>query len=124
MRRAESRGGGGHTVLECEVAVTLKTAAGIKVTGRSGVGEQLVKSENQMGVFLRHPPTSLSGSTTADDKPFSAKRRSFAATRFDHTFLGAPAKVLLQSPAPPLLLVFCFVFFSFFGPGRTWQERP
>lgn len=38
-----------HTILECEVAVTLKTAAGIKVTGRrdaeSGLSKVKIKSE-------------------------------------------------------------------------------
>lgn len=42
-----------HTVLECEVAVTLKTAVGIKVTGRRDSESSLskVKIKWEFGFF-------------------------------------------------------------------------
>lgn len=41
-----------HTVLECEVAVALKTAAGIKVTGRRDAESSLSKVEIKWEGFL------------------------------------------------------------------------
>lgn len=108
-----------HTVLECEVAVTLKTAAGIKVTGRrdaeSSLSKVKIKWDGRGAFFFLFSgcdddlanPIWLAGAPPIKQE-ISVKRRWFVSARSDHTILGAH-QVLLPVVS---------------GPGRTRQERP
>lgn len=95
-----------HTVLECEVAVTLKTAAGIKVTGRRHAESSLSKVKIKWEVFfcfvfrLRRRPC----------ESFLATRAPPIKQKISSQTSSAPTKVLLRSPTTPPPVVF--------GPGQ------